>query len=89
MTAHQMICHLNDSFRVAGGEKHVSPASNFVTRTLMKWIALRVPAKWPQGVPTRPEIEQGRGGTAPTDWERDCAELRGIDPIIQRPNGIR
>jgi hypothetical protein len=44
----------------------------------MKWIALRVPAKWPQGVPTRPEIEQGRGGTAPTDWERDCAELRAL-----------
>ena len=76
MTTPQMICHLNDSFRVALGEKQVSPANNPFTRTVMKFFALHTPFKWPPGVPTRPEIEQGRGGTAPADWDRDRAELR-------------
>ena len=75
MTAHQMICHLSDSFRVAAGEKYASPATNLVQRTLIKWIALHAPMKWPHGIPTRPEIEQGRGGTQPSDWERDRTEL--------------
>jgi hypothetical protein len=75
MTAHQMICHLSDSFRVAAGEKYASPATNFLQRTIVKWIALHTPVKWPKGVPTRPEVEQGRGGTLPEDWERDRSDL--------------
>jgi len=55
MTARQMVCHLNDSFRV--GEKYASPASGVLQRTLIKWIALRAPLRWPPGMPTRPEIE--------------------------------
>jgi hypothetical protein len=78
MTAPQMVCHLNDSFRVGMGEKYASPASNLLQRTLVKWIALRAPIQWPHGVPTRPEIEQGRGGTPPAEWERDRAELLAL-----------
>ena len=76
MTAHQMVCHLSDSFRVGTGEKYASPATNLFTRTVVKWIALRTPVPWPKGTQTRPEIEQGRGGTPPSDWVRDCEELR-------------
>src|SRR5579863_2746227 len=75
MTAPQMVCHLNDSFRVAMGEKYASPAGNLLQRTFIKWVALHTPLQWPPGVPTRPEIEQGRGGTPPTDWATDRAEL--------------
>lgn len=75
MTARQMVCHLNDSFRVGMGEKYASPATSLIQRTFIKWVALRAPVKWPPGVPTRPEIEQGRGGTPPAEWETDCAEL--------------
>jgi hypothetical protein len=78
MTASQMICHLNDSFRVATGEKYASPATNVLQRTIIKWIALRAPMRWPSGVPTRPEIEQGQGGTPPAEWAHDVAELRGL-----------
>ncbi len=76
MNAHQMICHLNDSFRVGTGEKYASPAMNVLTRTAVRWIALRTPLPWAHNLPTRPEIAQGRGGTAPADWDRDCSELR-------------
>jgi Protein of unknown function (DUF1569) len=75
MTAPQMVCHLNDSFRVAMGEKYVSSATTLLQRTLIKWIALRSPLPWPHGVPTRPEVEQGVGGTPPADWDHDRAEL--------------
>ncbi len=40
MSAHQMVCHLSDSFRASLGEKYVSPSSTFLKRTLMKWAAL-------------------------------------------------
>src|SRR5579872_14484 len=75
MTPHQMVCHLNDSFGVAAGTRYASPATSFLHRSVVKWVALRTPFPWPHGVPTRPEIDQGQGGTPPSDWERDRAEL--------------
>ena len=76
MTARQMICHLNDSFRVAAGERQVSMAPSPLPRGLVKWLALRTPLPWARNIPTRPEIEQGRGGTPPGDWEKDRRNLR-------------
>src|SRR5277367_6362031 len=71
MSVHQMICHLCDAYRAPLGEKYVSPTRVFVPRKLFKWVALRAPLKWPKGVPTRPEVEQGVGGTAPTEFFLD------------------
>jgi hypothetical protein len=75
MTSSQMVCHLNDSFLACLGEKEVSPATGLLQRTVMKWFALNVPIPWPKGLKTRPEVEQGAGGTAPTDFSRDRDEL--------------
>jgi hypothetical protein len=78
MSAHQMVCHLCDSYKSALGEKDASPATGFTQRTLIKWIALRAPMKWPKGTATRPEVEQGVGGTAPVEFEADRAELLSV-----------
>lgn len=78
MSAHQMVCHLCDAYRLRLGEKTASPATGFLQRTVMKWIALRLPLKWPKGVATRPEMEQGVGGTPPVEFERDRAELLAL-----------
>jgi Protein of unknown function (DUF1569) len=75
MTVHQMICHLVDSYKVPLGEKTASPATSFLQRTVVKWAALKAPTRWPHGVPTRPEIEQGKGGSAPVDFRQDLASL--------------
>ena len=75
MSVEQMVCHLCDSYRTALGEKAVSSATGFFQRTIMKWVALRGPFPWPHGVKTRPEVEQGVGGTPPVDFERDRAML--------------
>ena len=76
MTSHQMICHLNDSFKLAMGDRAVSAKTNIFTRTIMKWVAFKVPVKWPKGFRTLPEIDQQIGGTKPVDFEKDLTELK-------------
>jgi hypothetical protein len=94
MSAHEMVCHLCDSYKLALGEKSVSMATGFLQRTVIKFIALRAPMKWPHGTQTRPEVEQGVGGTPPVEFERDCGQLlsiidrfcsSAINPEIQHP----
>jgi len=75
MSQHQMVCHLNDSFRVAMGEKTASSIGNVFHHTLVKWIALRTPLTWPKGVKTVPEVDQEIGGTRPVEFEKDLKEL--------------
>jgi hypothetical protein len=77
MSAHQMICHLVDAMRMATGERKVSAASGPLQRTVVKWIALYAPVRWPAGVlATRPEIDQvAGGGTRPRDFPGDVAAL--------------
>jgi hypothetical protein len=74
MSAHQMICHLADSFRVTIGEKTVS-ADPGAPNKIMKWCALQLPFAWPHGVQTRPEVDQFVGGTTPMEFESDREEL--------------
>ena len=76
MSAHQMVCHLSDSFRASLGEKYVSPSSTFLKRTLMKWAALWVPLPWPHGFKSRPEMDQQQGGTPPAEFASDLEKLR-------------
>jgi len=78
MSAAQMVCHLCDSYKVALGEKTVSMATGFMQQTIVKFVALRMPLQWPKGVKTRPEIEQGTGGTPPAEFEKDRAELLSL-----------
>ena len=76
MTVAEMICHLNDAFRVAMSEKSARPVSNVFSRSVMKWVALNMPMKWPHGVQTVEECAAGKGGTPPAALEKDLDELR-------------
>lgn len=75
MSAHQMICHSRDAIRMAIGEMAVSDATSLAQRTLVKWIALRLPFRWPAGIATRPELDPFAGGAPPIDFDADVAEL--------------
>ena len=71
---------------MALGEKAVSPASGLLQRTVVKWIALYAPLRWPPGIPTRPEIDQHCGGTRPATFAADCRGLRALlERIAARP----
>ena len=94
MTVDQMVCHLCDAFRLPLGEKSAADMSTFFSRNILKFAALRLPAKWPHGTPTMPEVEQGVGGTAPVEFEKDRAALLSLvdrcskstfDPAILHP----
>ena len=88
MSAHQVICHLSDAFKARTGEKFSSPADNWFTRSVMKWVALQSPLPWPRGIKTRPEMDQEIGGTPPVDFERDLRQLETmIERFCQLPDG--
>lgn len=78
MSAHQMLCHLNDSFRGVIGERPISPASSAFTRTVLKCVALYAPMAWPRSIPTRPEVDAEIGGTKPSEFARDLGELEAL-----------
>jgi hypothetical protein len=82
MSAHEMVCHLCDSSRMALGQKPVSPATGPLQRTLLKWIALYAPTPWPPGVFTRPEIDQECGGTKPAHFPADVYELESLVELM-------
>lgn len=75
MSAHQMVCHLNDSFKMAVGERPIPPAGALIPGKLVKWLALYVPIPWPHGVPTVPDLNQDVSGTKPMGFETDVREL--------------
>ena len=75
MTSHEMLCHLADSFSAVLGERPASSVENWMTRNVVKWIALHTTLPWPHGVPTRPEIDPKRTGTRPVEFERDRTKV--------------
>lgn len=75
MSAHQAVCHLADSFRLVLGERPTDMRGNLLSRTVIRFVALTLPVAWPRNVPTSPEADQERGGTAPTAFQADLDEL--------------
>jgi hypothetical protein len=86
MNAHQMLCHLSDSFSLPLGTKSASPATGVFQRTAMKWGALYVPLPWPKLLPTRPEMDQFDGGTPPAHFDSDRARLVAAIQFFAAPS---
>jgi len=74
MSAHQMLCHLADSFRGVMGQKSLALRPTF-GHGVVKWIALNAPLPWPHGLKTMPEVDQEIDGTKPAEFEADRQEL--------------
>jgi len=90
MSAHQMVCHLSDGFKMYMGLKPVSPASLPYPRSLLKWAALWTPIPWPTGFNTAPELDQHVGGTQPVQFDHDLRELqRLVDNFTRQPRGFQ
>ena len=78
MTPQQAVCHLADSFRGVLGDRVVAPTVVGLRRRLIRFVAFTLPLPWPKGVPTSPEIDAEKGGTAPGDFEADVAQLESL-----------
>jgi hypothetical protein len=86
MSTDQMVCHLADAFRACLGEKAARDVSNPFRRTVLKWIALWAPMRWPPGIRTRPEMDQERGGTKPVLFASDVAAVLDlVDRVVAEP----
>jgi hypothetical protein len=88
MSAPQMVCHLSDAFRMALGQKAVTGTSGRLRRTVIKWMALYAPLKWPAGIVTSPEIDQTLGGTKPTAFADDVAEAARLLEVVAQARGL-
>jgi hypothetical protein len=86
MTAHRMVCHLSDAFRGALGDRPALSVATPLSRTVLRWVALTLPAQWPKArIATLPEADQELGGTPPTEFLADRAELeRLIERFVAR-----
>jgi hypothetical protein len=78
MSAHNMICHLSDGFRIYMGERPAAQAPVPFPRPILKWVALWAPLPWPHGFQTFPELDQEGGGTRPAEFANDVAKLRRL-----------
>jgi hypothetical protein len=89
MNAHQAVCHLSDSFRLVMGERESADRSNFLTRTLVKWLALQAPIQWARGVKTGESVDQMKGGTRPVEFAQDRQELeRVMERFMKAPRSV-
>jgi hypothetical protein len=82
----EMVCHLYDSYSYALCQKEVKLHTGPVRSSIGKWLALKSPTKWPRGIKTRPELEQGKGGTKPVGFDEDRTRLIAIfDQFCEAP----
>jgi hypothetical protein len=85
MSAHQMVCHLADGLRMMTGQNSVTLDTHLLKRTVLKWIVLYVPLRWPHGIMTSPEIDQERGGTKPVEFVSDVAQVEALVDAATSP----
>ena len=85
MSAHPMMCHLADAFRMALGQKEVRLGVTLAGRTIVKGIALYVPMTWPSGLVTSRELDQDYGGTRPGEFAADAAEVVALLELVTAP----
>ena len=75
MTPHEMLCHLSDSFLAVLGEREAASIETWLSRTVVKYVALHTSLPWPHGAKTLPEVDPTRDGTKPLEFERDRAAV--------------
>ena len=67
---------------LALGRKTAKDVGGVLQRTVVKWIALYVPVRWPTELVTVPEVDQQVGGTAPVEFAADLAELSELFEVF-------
>jgi len=84
-----MVCHVADALRLITGQKPAGREPRLHERTLVKWIVLYVPLRWPAGILTSPELDQEQGGTRPVDFTADVAEVEALlERVVQSPGSL-
>lgn len=75
MSAHDAMLHMSDGLRWAMGEIEVTSVRLRLPTGLMRWVALRLPAPWPRGAPTLPELDRAAKPPPSSDFAGDRDDL--------------
>ena len=78
MTAHQMVCHLAHSLRMATGDLHVAPKKMLLRFWPLKQLVIYF-APFPKNAPTAPELIIS--GTS-NSWNADVNDLRALCDLV-------
>jgi hypothetical protein len=78
MSAHQMICHLGDGFKLYMGLLTTAEPGFPYPSQILKFGSLRVPLPWPRGFRTLPEIDQHIKGVPVGQFAHDVDELQRL-----------
>ena len=70
------------------GNKTASSIATPLSRTVIKWVALNAPMKWPSGVKTVAEVDQEVGGTKPLEFARDRQDLEALMEQFAAKQGL-
>jgi hypothetical protein len=90
MSAGQMVCHVRGAFLTAMAEDAVVYAKGPLPPKLLKFVALRSPVKWPEGVPTLPSLMIGAPAMQTGAFAADHASLlEAFDRFCAFPNHAR
>jgi hypothetical protein len=81
MNAHQMVCHMTDSCKVALGETPTTPRPGFLSTRFARWLIISV-LPIPRG---KAETSREFKLTQPAEWAADLARLKeGMQRMIER-----
>ena len=75
MSAGEMVCHLRGAFRMALGEVVTTPLPQKLPGGVIKLLALWMPVRWPQGMPTVAELDRGQASVEPGWFAQDRSGL--------------
>src|SRR5262245_8475281 len=84
MSVHQTISHLADAWQMAMGQRPVADESSAFARTVLKWMVLYAPLRWPADIRTCAEIDAERGGTRPAEFAADLVKLEALVELATR-----
>jgi len=71
---------------MATGEKQVRIGAGVFNRTVLKWLVLYLPVRWPGGIPTSPELDQERVGTKLGGFSADVAQVETLLDVVTAPS---
>lgn len=81
-----MLCHLGDAFDLVLRDALPTAPAPWAGRAIIRPVALHLPLRWIRNAPTVPEVQQGIGGTPPSNFLTDRERvLRAIPLLLERP----
>ncbi len=82
-----MLCHLGDAFDLVLRNALPAAPAPWAGRAIIRPVALHLPLRWMRNAPTVPEVQQGIGGTPPSDFAADRDRvLTAIPLFLQKSN---